>query len=80
MNTYTVVTTWIAGFPMQTLYIDGVVSHINGCELKSHKYNNFAERTVEVINTNEVKNTVTSLALIKALKQNARAYGRRHNK
>lgn len=77
-NTYTIVTIWFAGFPAQTLCLDGVVSHINGRELKSHRYNNTVKRTVEVINTDKVKNTVTSLELIKALKNVARACRKRN--
>ena len=79
-NTYTVVTTWVAGFPAQILYLDGEIKYINGREFKSHRYNGIVKRTVEFINTSEVKNTVTSLELIKALKNNARAYGRKRNK
>ena len=79
-RTYTVCTTWIAGFPAETLYLDGEINYINGKEFKSHRYNNIAKRTVEVINTDKVKNTVTSLELLKALKRNARAYGRKHSK
>ena len=79
MNIYTVMTTWMAGFPVQTLYINGEVTHINGCEFKNYKYNDVYERTVEVINTNEVKNTVTSLTLIKVLKENAKCF-KKHNK